>query len=312
MVYPMERWQHGGMEKEIVSINSFTFTGREIPQELPLIMSGEEIIGVDGRTYRNPSPHKIVERFNERGLQLPFDIEHSTQKQGGKGLPAPAVGWIKSLYVDETGAVIGRIEWLDEGIRLIEIGAYKYYSPAYGVTEDRTIKALVSAGFTNCPNLPVPALNREEGDKGEDMDLKVACNALGLKVDATESEVLTEINSLRTRTADAEARAQEAEARLSAMENEQLTAEINSAINKAVEEGKVTPAQKSYFTETVKTREELNSFKAMAEKTEARVEGKSSKAQKKLAGVELNEEESSLIEQLGISKEAFIAAKEDN
>lgn len=302
------------MSKVEILVNSLEFSGdgSAAPTRLPLVMSGGIIEGADGRVFRNSDPEQVVGRFRQRGMMIPVDVEHSTQHQGAKGLPAPAVGWVRDLEVEEGGAIVGIVDWTEEGKSLIESRKYKYYSPAYAIASDGTIYDVVSVGLTNVPNLPVPALNQaDEKGKGEDMEIKVVCNALGIKECASESEALVELNSIKTSYQQALNRAESAEKRLADIEKESLQVEINAAVDKAIGAGKVTPAQKAYFLGTVRTREELNAFSDFADKT-APVMPKGSVVEgKPEAGkVSLNADEQKVVAQLGVSEEEYLKAKE--
>lgn len=306
------------MDKLCIDTNAmeFSYTGT-LPDRL-LLVSGQEVIrGIDGRTFLNTTPDAVIAAFKSRGRQLPIDIEHSTQLQGAKGLPAPAVGWISNLELDGS-SIYGLVDWTEEGKALISEKKYKYYSPAYAVTDNNEIRAVVSIGLTNVPNLQLPAMNRREDEgKGEDMELKTILNAFSLPQGATEADVVVAINQERqdaqTKLETALNRAEAAEQKLAAYEADNLKTEINSAVEKAVSDGKITPAQKDYFTTSVKTREELNSFNAYVEKLPQIIPGKEpavgGKADEK---TELNAEQAELAKQFGISDEEFKKAQEEN
>ena len=144
-------------------------------------------------------------------------------------------------------------------------------------------------------------------------DLKVICNSLGIAEGATEAEVVTEINSLRTRLAAAEAKAAEAEKRIREQEEAAFKAELNSAVEKGVEDGKIAPAQKEFFLTSINSQEALDSFKAMLGKSPRLIEdgetvtGKPEGEDK----ASLNAEEKTFSEMLGVTQEEYIKAKED-
>ncbi len=302
------------MDKVMISGNSMEFLRNEgdVPARLPLIMAGRVIEGVDGRSYINSDPSGVVERYKARGRMIPVDIEHSTQRQGAQGLPAPAVGWITDMDVSADGVVKGAVDWTDEGRALILANRYKYYSPAYGILGDGTIAEIVSVGLTNVPNLPVPALNQAEEGKGEDMEMKVVCNALGIEEGASESDVLVEINAIRSRCDDALKRAEKAEAELARIEGETLKVEINAAIDKAVSDGKVMPAQKGYFLGAVKTREELNAFTAYVKESASMLPAAEIVTGKPVeAEVSLNADEKAMTAMMGVSEEDYRKAKKE-
>lgn len=133
------------------------------PTDIKLIPREGTITGRDGRSWVNDKPGAIVSAFNSAGVELPVDIEHSSQLKAPKGECAPAVGWIKMLIMNPYGEIWGTIEWTDLGRELIETKAYRYISPvfAYEMSSMRIIK-LISVGLTNIPNLFLDALNQTE------------------------------------------------------------------------------------------------------------------------------------------------------
>jgi len=80
-----------------------------------------------------------------------------------------AYGWIMELSNRGEHGLCARVKWTPEGEKLKEDGSYKYYSPAWGAEKigEENGKAimrpchLISAGFTNTPNIPVMPLANE-------------------------------------------------------------------------------------------------------------------------------------------------------
>lgn len=132
------------------------------PAEIELIPREGTITGRDGRTFLHDQPGGIIKEFNQGKVDLPIDLEHSTQLKAPNGEPALAVGWIKKLTMSPYGAVWGAIEWNQKGRELIEAKAYRYISPVFAIESgSKRIIKLISAGLTNKPNLFIPALNSE-------------------------------------------------------------------------------------------------------------------------------------------------------
>lgn len=301
---------------ESVFLNSVYDFAADAPDRLVLVPAAGSFSGIDGRTFINSNPQRIIERWKKTGHDIPVDIEHATELRGPQGLSAPAVGWISDLVVDQNGGIIGTVSWTEEGKELIASRKYRYFSPAYLVDRNtKEIAGIRSIGLTNVPNLGVPSLNSEGNEEGEDMekDLKVICNSLGIAEGATEAEVVTEINSLRTRLAAAETKAAEAERKIKEQEEAAFKAELNSAVEKGVEDGKIAPAQKEFFLTSINSQEALDSFKAMLGKSPRLIEdgetvtGRPDGEDK----VALNAEEKAFSEMLGVTQEEYINAKED-
>lgn len=292
----------------------YDFTA-DMPDRLVLVPASGSFSGIDGRTFINSNPQRIIERWKKTGHDIPVDIEHSTELRGPQGLPAPAVGWISDLVVAENGGIVGTVSWTEEGRELVSARKYRYFSPAYLVDKaTKEIAGIRSIGLTNVPNLGVPALN-SEGNGGDymDKDLKVICNSLGISEGATEAEVVTEINSLRARLATAEEKAAEAERKIQEQEKAAFKAELNAAVEKGVEDGKIAPAQKDFFLASINSQEQLDSFKAMLGKS-PRLIGEGETITGKPGpddNADLNAEEKAFCAALGVSEEEYNKAKED-
>ena len=144
---------------ESVLLNSvYDFTA-DMPDRLVLVPASGSFSGIDGRTFINSNPQRIIERWKKTGHDIPVDIEHSTELRGPQGLPAPAVGWISDLVVAENGGIVGTVSWTEEGRELVSARKYRYFSPAYLVDKaTKEIAGIRSIGLTNVPNLGVPAL----------------------------------------------------------------------------------------------------------------------------------------------------------
>lgn len=291
----------------------------ELPEKILLVMAEDSFEGADGRKYINSNPEAVVKAFKEQGREMPFDIEHSTQRRGAVGLSAPAIGWIYDMVLEGT-AIYGIVRWTDEGAAILRAKQYKYYSPAY-LCEKQTnaIVGIVSVGLTNVPNLDVPALNNQDtGTEGETMERKIVINALNMKEDATDEEIIQSLNSMKSSlddskkqlevalnsVKDAEERAKKAENSLAKIEAENLKTEINSAVTKAVEEGKILPYQKDFYITSINSREGLESFNKMIEKAPSQMPtGKQVDTKKSEEQVELNADARAVMEQLGTFSE---------
>ena len=100
------------------------------------------------------SAGEIIAKFNDQGVNLPIDHDHSTlMVEQGKVAQAPAAGWIKGLeYVPGKGLFATDIEWTEEAAGQIENRQYQYLSPVI-LFDDETglIHKLHSAALTNRP-----------------------------------------------------------------------------------------------------------------------------------------------------------------
>ncbi|TBW58548.1 hypothetical protein EZI54_03965 [Marinobacter halodurans] len=257
----------------------------EVPDWVELLPAGELLTGRDGRTWRNRDPQALVDQFDLRGLDLVIDWEHASEHRAPKGEDAPAAGWVKQLEVRD-GAVWGRVEWTEKAAAQLQRKEYRYLSPVFLFTRDeRQIVRLTSAGLTNQPNLALTALNQQTHQ--EDFPVwKDLLKKLGLPEDATEAQAIAALNQVQadleiaknreaTPSLDkyvpradfdqAQTRAANAEQKLETLKKEREDEAIESAINQALEDGKIAPATVDYHKAQCRTEGGLERFKAFVD-----------------------------------------------
>ncbi|MDD2469035.1 MAG: phage protease [Desulfobulbus sp.] len=176
------------------------------PEWVELIPSGE-VVGRDGRRWVNNNPLSVVQFFVATGLELPVDVEHSTELKAPKGDEAPAVGWVIELKVIG-GAVWGRIKWNHSGHELISTRQYRYLSPAIRCGKsNREIVALSSVGLTNTPNLILPALNSQVGPNNQEVvnglteTERTICSMMGVSIEEYLNTIHEEMKAQQTSSA---------------------------------------------------------------------------------------------------------------
>ena len=186
-------------EQEHVCVPNGREVGGPDEQWIELVAAASTIRSRDGQTYRSPGAQALVEEFERQGVHLPIDVNHAEVLRAPHGAPAPAVGWIVEV-ADRGGAFMGRVEWTEEGRRLIANRQYRYYSPVYDVDREtrRNIRRVSSVALVNSPNLYVHALNRRGG---EEMDREQLIAELGLPADATDEQVTAALQALKQRAA---------------------------------------------------------------------------------------------------------------
>lgn len=234
----------------------------QAPEWVHLVPAGQ-VVGRDGREWANDSPQMVVDAFAAHGADLPLDLEHATELKAPQGEPAPAVGWIQELQVRD-GQIWGRVEWTEAGRNAVESKSYRYVSPVFVFERaSKRVVALTSVGLTNRPNLFLQALNGQE----DRMTLEELLAALGLPKGTTFEAALAHIGKLKGDLATATnaaaspsldkfvpradfdaalARATNAEASLTALNQQAKDKDIAAAIEKALAEGKITPATVDY------------------------------------------------------------------
>ena len=72
-----------------VQIN-FADAGGKAPQRIMVIPAGPRVTGVDGRSFLNDRPDRVVAEFNALGRSVPIDENHASEILAPKGKPSPA------------------------------------------------------------------------------------------------------------------------------------------------------------------------------------------------------------------------------
>ncbi len=302
--------------------------GDAVPAWIQLTPEGPNIAGRDGRKWILPNPEAVVAAFNNNGADLPVDFEHATQIKGPKGEAAPAIGWIKDLEV-RNSAVWARVEWNEAGQSAITSKGYRYVSPVFTFAKATgDILKMISAGLTNQPNLKLAALNHEGAPEETAMNTAIL-KALGLKDNASETDVLAAINTMQSDHATAlnnaaipdpgkfvpKADHDLALNRISTFEKAKKETEevaINTAVDAAIEGGKVAPASRDYHIAACKQDGGLKRFQTMVGAS-PEIAGKSDLDKKDPAKnkTQLSDEEVAVCKQLGMTEEEFATAKNE-
>ncbi|WP_431474797.1 phage protease [Marinobacter sp. KM021] len=296
----------------------------EIPEWIELLPAGDIVLGRDGRTWRNRDPQAIVDQFAARGLDLVIDWEHASEHRAPNGQEAPAAGWVKELAVRD-GTVWGRVEWTEKAAGQLKRKEYRYLSPVFLFTRDeRQIVRFTSAGLTNQPNLELKALNQQTHQE-EFPVWKDLLKKLGLPEDATEEQAITALNQVqsdlekaknreiapsldkyvpRADFNQAQQRAANAEQTLNTLKKEREDEAIETAINQALEDGKIAPATVDYHKAQCRTEGGLERFKTFVESAPA-ITGDSGLDGRKTPGADkaLNSETLKIAGMMGNSEE---------
>lgn len=292
------------------------------PEWVQLTPPGPRIAGRDGRAWTLDA-EAVALAFRETLAEpggVPFDIEHATETPV-PGQPAPAVGWLTEVEA-RGGALWARVDWTEAGVKALASRSYRFLSPAFLFDpEDGRVLRLTSVGLTNRPNFRLPALNHTETP----MDPAVL-TALGLAPDATAAQAVTAINALRTAEQTALNRATTpdpalfvpradydlATNRLTALETAAAAAreaEITAAIDGATAAGKIAPASRDYHLASCRAEGGLDRFRAMIAASPVIAGGTAPKAQPATGKAGLSDEELAVCRHLGMTPDAFAAAK---
>lgn len=292
-----------------------------VPDWVQLTPPGPRVQGRDGRAWGLADPAAVVDAFARGGIDLPVDLEHSTEIKAPKGEPAPAVGWINAMELRD-GAVWARVAWTDAGREAVGGRSYRYLSPVLMArVKDNQVVAIASAALTNRPNLALAALNSQSTETAMHPDL---IRALNLPDDAAEDAVVAAVNSLVAQVAQPDItrfvpaaeyqsalnRATAAEAALAAQAQAQTEAAITAAVDEAVAAGKVTPASRDFYLNACRAEGGLDKFRAFlaVAPTIAAPSGLGTPDPAQ-TGTALNAAEATIAAACGVSPEAFVKTR---
>ena len=132
-----------------------------VPEWVHLLPAGV-IRTNDGRGPYTVASMSEVAGGLKGGERLPIDECHAIDRAAPLGLPAPARGWIVELQARDDG-LWGRVEWTEEGQRLMAGKAYRGISPAILHDKAKRVLGVLRASLINTPNLVgLTALHSEE------------------------------------------------------------------------------------------------------------------------------------------------------
>lgn len=251
-----------------------------LPDWLMLVPAGR-FVGRDGRSWVNDQPAEAIAYNRSLKRDLVVDVEHASEIKAPKGEEAPAAGWIDQLDVRD-GAIWGHVDWNGKGSALILNREYRYYSPALRVDAAQRVRGLASVGLTNKHNLELPALNHQQTTE-DSMSVAAAIRqALGLKDDANDADAVLAIGDLKNNYQTALNSAQspslekfvpradhdlvlakngELETALNTERAGKRDAEINTLIDQAIADGKITPATREFYVATCNQQGGIEHFK---------------------------------------------------
>jgi phage I-like protein len=315
-----------GREPATISIALNAQNGT-VPEWVELIPPGPIVKGRDRRMWQMEDSQRVVDASNAwaKANGAPLDVEHATQIKAPQGEPAPACGWFAEYRVAANGAIEARVEWTDLGKGYVERREYRFISVAFDYDlGSYEILMIVGGGLTNRKNLSVAALNSETENKEKAMD-KELLKALDLPETATTAQALNAIQQLKTDRATALNaaqtppldkfvpradydtalnRADSAEEKIKEGEANALKADVQTAINAAVEGGKIAPANKGWYEETLTTREALNGFQKMvAAAPKVVAETPAAGGETPEIATALNQSDKAVAAQMGISED---------
>jgi phage I-like protein len=132
-----------------------------------------------------------------------IDTNHASFLAAPRGEAAPAMGWVREMQARADG-LWGRVEWTDEGRKLVVGRAYRGISPVVMHDASKKITSLANASLVNRPNLPgLAALHAEETSMNF---MEQLAEMLGLPATATQEQIIAALEgkmAAKTEGADA-------------------------------------------------------------------------------------------------------------
>lgn len=307
-----------------------------VPTRIQILPAGKEIVGVDGRRWKNLDPTALCAKMNassrvtvKNGCVI--DENHSTDLAAPSGGTAPAFGWFRNFTVEADGSIWADVEWNARGQKAVSEKEYKYISPVFTRDKDGNIIEILRAALTNNPNLDNPALNSsQETEEEKNMD-KELCAALGLPETATKEDVLaaigklkTDLNGAQNKNVDLAAyapradlaamqqRAESAEKKLAELNSASLKAKAEAAVDQAVKDGKIAPASRDVYLDLCSSEDGFAKFEKIMAASPSMTGGEQvpNKAPDNKDSVELNAAEKDFISSMGYTEEEWQKIKE--
>lgn len=174
--------------------------GDDVPEFIHLLPAGEIRTG-DGRgPYTIKDIQALCAESLTAGDRLVLDENHSTDLAAPKGEPAPARGWIIELQSRADG-IWGKVEWTDEGRKLVASKAYRAISPVLRMDgNSNRVKHVLRASLVNRANLE--GLQTLHQENAMNPLLAKLIEKLGLKTDTSEETLLAHVVTLHQAQTD--------------------------------------------------------------------------------------------------------------
>lgn len=255
----------------------------EVPESglvrIPLVKIGRWFKGKLKFAITRDTVKQLVANFAKKANdEVVIDYDHGSVYAAGSGQPVPASGWLKSVdpAPDADGILWGQAEFTEAATGMLRKREYKYVSPVidFGARDRKSGEpqgaTITSVALTNMPvldEMPAIALSEkdwvvdtatEEGDRPMVKQLILADRAAGtvrvILSDGTESMVSVEGLTPEPKVLHLADLKRTADGRfdfVALSETDHLIApevfrahQVQSELDAAVKDGKITPAQR--------------------------------------------------------------------
>lgn len=273
------------------------------------------------------------------GNVLPIDFDHRSFAAQGSA-DSRAAGWITAMRV-EGGRIVATVDWTPDGRAALAGRSYRFVSPVFKARPDGEVVLIEGAGLVNNPALPEL---RQLASKELPMEpIERIAGALGIAADRPD-DIVARVTALVTAEAHlasistaAQVSGEDAVARICArltaaapdpasfvpkvafdqlqhqfasLQGEVRSGRVDAALEKAREEGKLTPDLEAWATQLAS--KDLGEFEAWARVAPVRVE----LGRRQLAGRQspvraeaLDETERQVASLMGVTEADFLATR---
>jgi len=215
---------------------------------------------------------RVQAESKDKDHTCPIDYNHASLSYGAED--AKAAGWVTDVYMKEDG-LYAKVNWTPKAAEYIRNGEYKYISPEFGIDQDDEYgeevegPSLFAAALTNRPFLkgmePL-SLSQKRKEKimkdklvklfalpetGGDEEI-VACaekqvslvGEISSTLECKSEEIVSKLSSLKATVVKLSEEKELATKEVETLKAETLSKEIESILLSAVNEGKLSPADK--------------------------------------------------------------------
>ncbi len=222
---------------------------------------------------------RLIEQLHARTGKVRFliDYEHQTLNSEKNGQPAPAAGWAtKFEWREGQGLYAVDVQWTERAKAMIDAKEYRYLSPVFRYRKvTGELLDLRMAAITNDPGLDslteLAAAKFSEEEQPVNILSKAVLTALGLAETATEADATAaiatlkgsadKVSGLETEVAALKKSAgqepdptkfvpiavvTDLQTKVAALTTDATNREIGELVTKALDEGKLLPAQEKW------------------------------------------------------------------
>ncbi len=247
----------------------------EPPSEFRIFKAGANRTTKGIFEFTQASAESVMTKAADYDNDFAIDYDHA-MLGGGMFSSDPAAhgaaaGWF-TPEVREGELWASNVSWTPRAVKMLSDREYRYCSPAFGTTEDRTITELLNVALTNMPATKgqTPLVANQLNTNLLEAPMKSLLALLSLKETSTEADAAVALNALlaerqallsevggstvaeavgRVRGLKAEAgKAVELAKQLGELSAASRKAEVAALLKKAVEEKKVAPAELELLT----------------------------------------------------------------